>query len=406
MTDPTRQPEAKRLSQPEFIALMAVVVALVAVSIDTMLPAFPQIAADLSPDAPNRVPLILSVFILSMGIGTFFTGPLSDAFGRKLVITIGLGVYALGGVLAWRAPTLDLLLAARALQGLGAAAPRVVGTAMIRDLYQGRGMARITSFVMTVFMLVPAMAPLLGSAIMAGFGWRAIFAALVLFALGVALWLNLRQPETLPPPARRPFRVASLKNGLVEVLSNRQAMRYILVLTLMFGSLFSILTTIQPIYDQRFGRSAGFPFWFMATAVVSAAGTVLNATLVMRLGMRRLATRALAALFTVATILTLVEWSGMLPEALGFPAFFVFSGAVFMSTGLVIGNLNALALQPLGHIAGLAASVVSAASTIGSALLSVPVALAFDGTPRSLLLGVAIFTGLALWLMWGSLDEA
>ncbi len=164
--------EPRRLPLPEFVALMALLFAMVAGSIDSMLPAFPRITAELTAEAPNRVQLILSFFILGMGTGTFFTGPLSDAFGRKRVITAGMLVYMIGAVLAWRAPTLDTLLAARALQGLGAAAPRVVGTAMIRDLYQGRKMAQITSFVMTVFMIIPALAPSLGALVIAGFGWR------------------------------------------------------------------------------------------------------------------------------------------------------------------------------------------------------------------------------------------
>lgn len=404
MTDSPIQ-GARRLREGEFVFLMALVVALVAVSIDTMLPAFPRITAELSPGAPNRVPLILSVFLLSLGVGTFFTGPLSDSFGRIRVINFGFALFALGSVLAWLAPTLDLLLLARVLQGLGASAPRVVGTAIIRDLYEGRSMARITSFVMTVFMLAPAAAPVMGQAIIAVSGWREIFGVLVLFALVAAAWLNLRQPETLPSAARRPFRAGVLRRGVAEVVRNRKAMRYILVLTLIFGALFSVISMVQPVYDKTFGRGDSFAYWFMATAVVSSAGTVLNAALVMRLGMRRLATRALGGLVVFALVFTGIEFAGVGQGTLGFALFFVFTSGVLLSTGLIIGNLNALALQPLGHVAGLAASLISAASTIGSALLSVPVVLAFDGTPRSLMVGVTLFAGLGWLLMRGSRDH-
>ncbi|MCR8725615.1 multidrug effflux MFS transporter [Frigidibacter sp. ROC022] len=404
-TTPARS-GARRLSETEFVALMALIFALLALSIDSMLPAFPDIAAQLTPEAPNRAQLILSVFILSMGVGTLFTGPLSDAFGRKPVITAGIAIYILGALLAWHAPTLDTLLMARALQGLGAGAPRVVGTAMVRDIYEGRRMAQVTSFVMTVFMLVPAVAPSMGQLVISGFGWRAIFVVFVLFGLVAGLWLNLRQPETLPPSQRRKFRVTALRAALGEVLRNRLAMRYILVLTLGFGTLFTLITSIQPIYDQTFGKAGSFPLWFMAGAVISSSGTVLNGLLVMRLGMRLLATLAFAALFMLSLCYALAVWMNIIPQSLAFALFFLWSTGTFFLNGMVFGNLNALALQPLGHIAGMAASMIAAFSTIGSALLSVPFALAFDGTPMPLLLASVLFSGISWLLMQGSRHAA
>lgn len=395
-------PRSRRLSETEFVGLMALIYALLAVTIDSMLPAFPDIAAELTPDAPNRAQLILSVFILAMGVGTLFTGPLSDAFGRKPVITVGIGIYIVGALWAWHAPTFDSLLAARALQGLGAGAPRVVGTAMVRDLYEGRRMAQVTSFVMTVFMLVPAVAPSMGQLVIHAFDWRAIFLVFVGVGLIAGLWLNLRQPETLLPPQRRPFSVAVLRQGLAEVFRNRLAMLYILVLTLGFGTLFTLITSIQLVYDQTFGMAGSFPLWFMASAIVSSSGTVLNGFLVMRLGMRLLAKWSFAALFVISTVYGLAIWLNIIPQALEFPLFFVWSSATFFFNGMTFGNLNALALQPLGHIAGMAASIIAAFSTIGSALLSVPFALAFDGTPVPLLLGAVLFSGLSWLLMLGS----
>jgi DHA1 family bicyclomycin/chloramphenicol resistance-like MFS transporter len=396
----------RRLPMPEFVAMMAMMFALLAFSIDAMLPAFPAIAAELSPDDPNLAQLILLFFVLGMGAGTFVTGPLSDAYGRLPVIFAGVGLFVVGTLLAWVAPTLETVLAARALAGLGAAAPRVVSMALVRDLYEGRRMAQVTSFVMTVFMLVPAVAPSVGQIIIDGFGWRAIFPAFALFGLVAAAWLGLRQDETLPPERRRPFRLATLRAGLLEVIRHRLVMTYVLVLTLGFTQMFSLLISTQPIYDTTFGVAQTFPRWFMATAAIAALGTVANATLVVRLGMRRLATAAYAVQALLSGVLALGWVLGLIPEAAQFWAFFLWSVSIFFMAGLTFGNLNALALQPMGHIAGMAGSVVAAISTVGSAILSAPIGLAFDGTPRAVLAGAFVCSSLCWLLMRRSAGAA
>ena len=194
-----------RLGRVEFVAMMAMLVATVAFSIDSMLPALPQIGENLTPDAPNRAQLVVTSFIFGLGLGTLLTGPLSDSFGRKPVLLTGAGVYMAGAALAWAAPTLELMIAARIVQGLGAAAARIVAMAIVRDLYSGRDMARLMSFVMMVFTLVPAVSPLAGSGVIALAGWRAIFLTFILFALASSLWLSLRLDEPLPPRAAVPF---------------------------------------------------------------------------------------------------------------------------------------------------------------------------------------------------------
>ncbi|MEM1004279.1 MAG: MFS transporter, partial [Pseudomonadota bacterium] len=188
---------ANRMSKAEFIALIAMMFATIAFSIDSMLPALPEIGAQLSPDDVNRAQLILTSFVLGMGIGTFFTGPLSDAFGRKPVIYGGAALYILASAVAWASASLELVLAARVVQGLGAAGPRVVAMAIIRDLYSGRVMARIISIAMMIFTLIPAAAPLLGAGMIAVFGWRSIFVLFIVFALIIVAWMGVRLPESL-----------------------------------------------------------------------------------------------------------------------------------------------------------------------------------------------------------------
>jgi MFS transporter, DHA1 family, multidrug resistance protein len=400
MTDIPQTPgRGRRLGQTEFVAMVAVLFATIAFSIDAMLPALPEIAAELTPDAVNRAQLVLTTFVLGMGLGTLIAGPISDAVGRKPAITAFVGLYIVGAVLAASATTIDLLLAARLLQGIGAAGPRIISMALVRDMYEGRSMARIMSFVMMVFVMIPSVAPLIGSVIIAGFGWRGIFGAFVLFGIAGALWLNLRQEETLPPERRRALRAGPLKAALVEVVSNRMVLLYIAVLTLGFGQMFAFLSSIHQVYAEIFGRAETFPLWFALTGVLSAGGTVVNATLVMRLGMRRLAIAAFAAQTVIAGAILAVGLSGLMPEALAFPVFLFWSVSIFFMAGLVFGNLNALALQPMGHIAGTAASVVGALSTVLSVMIAAPIGLAFDGTLVPLAAGTFVCSSLAWWLM-------
>lgn len=399
MTAPT-----KPLGQTEFIALIAMLFATIAFSIDAMLPALPQIAAELSPGAPNAAQLIITSFVLGMGIGTFVAGPLSDSFGRRSVIVAGALLYCIGAVVAWFAPTLETVLAARVIQGLGAAGPRVVSLAMVRDLYQGRQMARVVSFAMMIFTLVPAAAPLMGAAIMAIDGWRGIFVSFMVFSVISMAWMMLRQPETLPPDARRPLALRPLWLALHEVLTRRLIVMAIVVQSLCFGALFATLSSTQQIFDVTYGRGDEFPLWFAVIALVAGTASILNASLVVRLGMRRLVTVTLAVQVGASAIMAAVTAAGAWPPDLAFAAFMVWVTGVFFMAGMTLGNLNALALEPVGHIAGMAASVVGALSTVAAVLIAVPLGLAFDGTPVPLAAGVAVLSA-AGWAVMRALPR-
>lgn len=367
-----------------------------AFSIDAIIPGLPAIAAEFAVSDASDLQFILLGFILGMGGATLIVGPLSDSFGRKPVILFGAVLYISTSIAAAVAPSLDWVIAARVLQGAGAAAPRVVAMALVRDIYAGRGMARILSLMMVVFSLVPAIAPMLGAGILLLGGWRAIFWAFALFSLVVSLWLGLRQPETLLPENRRPLRLASLTDALREVLRRPQVRLAMSVQTLIFAMLFSVLIAMQPIFELSFGRGQSFVFWIAGIAVLSAGTSLLNAQLVERFGMLWLIQRALIAQITMIVLPLTVLAAG--PDTWAFPAFIVLISGCFCMIGLTVGNLNALALQPLGHVAGMAASVISALATLGAALLAAIAGLAFTASPLPLALTGVVFIGTALIL--------
>ncbi|WP_424991142.1 multidrug effflux MFS transporter [Fluviibacterium sp. S390] len=400
MTQPQR-PERRPISRVEFVAMMAMIVAIVAFSLDAMLPAIPEIGASLSPERPERASLTVPFFALGMGLGTLFVGPLADAFGRKPILFGFVALYCAGAALAVMAETMNMLLLARVIQGLGAAGPRIVVTAVVRDRHSGRDMARLMSFIMMVFALVPAIAPAAGALILAVAGWRAIFLAFIVFAVLVSLWYGLRQPETLDPADRRPLNFGRTLDGARETLSHDVVRRSILVQILVFGMLFGNLSTIQPSFDQIYGKGAEFPAWFALIACFGAFMGFVNAKVVMRAGMRKVIRNALCVQFACSVLFLCSGLANLGTGTAGFAAYYLWATSVFLLVSFVLGNLNALALEPLGHLAGTASSVIAALSTVGAALVTIPVTLAFSSaSPMPVALVMSLLTVPALFLMW------
>jgi DHA1 family bicyclomycin/chloramphenicol resistance-like MFS transporter len=221
----------------------------------------------------------------------------------------------------------------------------------------------------------------------------------ILFAAVIILWFGLRQPETLPKENRRPLDFGILLAATKELFTHRIVVISILAQTLTMAALFATLSSMQGIFEQRFDRAASFPLWFAFIALGSASGSIINSRVVMRLGMRPVITAAYTGVLTLTLVLLGLNASGAMPEILAFPAHILWSIALFSMMSLTMGNLNALAMEPVGHIAGLAASVMTSVATVASVVLAVPVGLAFNGTAIPLMAGVAVFVACALGLM-------
>ena len=385
-------------SRAELIAIIAMMAATVAFATDAMLPAFPDISADLSPNDPNRAQLVIASFMVGLGVGTLFAGPLCDAFGRQAITIAGTVIIIFFAIVSALTQSLEVLLVARFLQGMGSAGPRVASMAIVRDLFRGREMARILSFVILVFTLAPVFAPSIGWLLTQGFGWRSIFASFAVFSIISTGWLMLRLPETLPHKERRSLRARELADGLLEVFSNRQVMLAIGCQSLVFAVLMSTLLSSQQVFDKVFDRGAGFPLWFALMAALAAGASVMNAAIVVRVGMRKVVRMALLVHSSFTGMFLLAMIVGVLPASWLFPVGFLWCTSVFQLAGFALGNINAIAMEPMGHMAGLAASIITSVATIASIVIAAPVGQAFDGTLVPLTSATFVLTALALLL--------
>jgi DHA1 family bicyclomycin/chloramphenicol resistance-like MFS transporter len=380
----------------EFVALMAISMSLVALAIDAMLPALGRIGDDLGLVHDNDRQLVLTVLFIGLAVGQLFYGPVSDTFGRRKPIFFGYGLFLVGSLITIAAPSFDWLLAGRFLQGLGAAAPRIITVAIIRDRAAGRDMARIMSLVMMVFILVPAVAPALGQVILLFTSWRGIFVALLLLAGATMAWFYLRQPETLPPDRRRPFSPAALGGAFREVLTTRSAVVYTLAGGMIFGAFVGFLNSSQQLLQELYELGSRFPAYFAVLALTIGASSFVNARLVARLGMRYLCRVALIV-SVLASMLFGIYCLFRQPDLFGFMVYLMIT---FFSTGILFGNLNALAMEPLGHIAGMASSLVGSVTTFISLGLGFLIGNAFNGTVLPVVAGFAILGALSLAAIW------
>ena len=380
------------LRTAEFVPLVGLLMSLVALAIDAMLPALPAIGSDFGVSRPNDVQLVIMSLFLGLGIGQLLFGPLSDSIGRKPAVHAGLALFMIGCLVSIFAPTFEVVIAGRVLQGIGVAGPRIVTMALVRDQYEGRLMARLMSFAMAVFIMVPTIAPALGQGLLILGGWRAIFVTFLVIAAIVFAWFALRQPETLPAERRRPFSPRSIGQAVGEILRIRPAIGYTIATGFVFAPFVAYLGSAQQIFQDSYGTGALFPLYFGVLALSFGAGSIVNGRLVMKYGMRRLSKLAAAAIALISLVACPVAFvfDGLPP----FWLFMCYLLSVFVSVSLLFGNLNALAMEPLGHIAGIGAAVIASLATFISVPLGALVGQGFDGTMYTLI-GAFAVSGLA-----------
>jgi len=384
------------LGRTEFVFLIAAMMASNALGIDAMLPALPAIGESLGVGDENRRQLVITFYMLGFGAAQLVYGPLADRFGRKRLLIGCMIFYACFAALSGLASSFVLLLVARTLHGVAAAGARVLVVAVVRDRFQGAAMAQIMSTAMIIFMIAPVLAPSFGQIVLAIGSWRHIFIALALYALMLAVWGGLRLPETLSLEDRRSLSAGNIGSAVAQTLTNRASIGNTAAMTMTFGALLGFVGSIQQVVFDIFHRPALIGLTFACVALPMAMSSYLNSRLVMRFGSRRLLLSAIGAftLFAMLHLLVIVTvgetiWSFVALQALTMGCF-----------GLVGSNAGALAMEPLGHIAGTASALQGLISTIGAALIGLLIGQMFNGTTVPLVIGFVVCGAIGLVIAW------
>ncbi|WP_421846588.1 multidrug effflux MFS transporter [Marinomonas sp.] len=396
--------QVKRLAEKELVALFALMMSLTALSMDAMLPAFPNIAESLAIVDYQKTQWIVSAMILGMVFGEIVFGPLSDAIGRKKSILLGICIYIIGSLVALAASSIEVFLLGRVIQGFGVAGPKIASRALIRDMYKGAAMARIMSFVMMVFILVPMLAPSIGQLVLQVADWRWIFGLLMTQATIAGVWLLLRQPETLSKENLIPLNRKRLVADVRIILSRRDVMAFTVLLGCIFGALMLYISTAQSIFQDVYNTGDRFPLFFGMLAIGSSIINFSNGKIVLRVGMLRCVIGALSVMFSTAFILLIVALFFD-----GVPPFIVFMGlgmVMFSCLGMVFGNVNAMAMEPLGSMAGLGASLISSLSSLIAIVLATVAGQFYNFTVIPLASGFVIFSIIALVMLWYGYNDS
>tara|TARA_R110002073_G_scaffold128999_3_gene275092 strand:- start:48414 stop:49610 length:1197 start_codon:yes stop_codon:yes gene_type:complete len=356
----------------EFVALMASLMSLVALSIDALLPALEQIGIFIGTEQSSDNQLLITMIFLGLGFGQLIFGPISDSIGRKLSIYIGFAIFVLASLLCVSATNIETMVAGRILQGIGLSAPRTISIAMVRDRFSGDYMAKIMSFVVAIFILVPIVAPTLGKIMLDTYGWKSIFYSQLIFGVAILLWLWKRQPETLAPENKKAFKLKLFVSGTKEFLEHRDAIVFTLISGFATGSFMVFLSTSQQIFQVQYNFVDEFPYIFGGLAFSVGLATFINGTLVVRFGMRKLV-NIFSILFTSISLLYVFVFFGK--ENPSIYVLVSFLSLQFFSMGFLFGNVRSIAMQPLGHIAGIGAAINGFVSTI----MAVPIATYIGG---------------------------
>ncbi|MCW5515301.1 multidrug effflux MFS transporter [Muriicola sp. Z0-33] len=386
----------KRSSQIEFVALMASLMSIAALALDALLPALDIIglAVGTTDAADNQLLIIL--FFFGLGIGPLLFGPVSDSIGRKPVVYMGFAMFIIASLLCVYANSLEMMIAGRILQGIALSAPRTISIAMIRDSFSGDYMARIMSFVTVVFILVPIIAPASGKYILDNYNWQSIFLAQVFFSILVAFWFWRRQPETLLKVHRTPLTGHLFTDGLKELMKHRDTIAYTLISGFIVGSFLVYLSTSQQIFQHQYDMKDEFPYIFAGLALTIGSAIFLNGTLVLRLGMRRLITISMVLFFAISLLYVIFFNNGDNPRV-GF--LLLFFGLQFFAIGFLFGNLRAIAMEPVGHIAGMAAAITGLVSTLMAVPISMLIGRYVTDSALPLFIGFLVCSSISLGIL-------
>ena len=377
----------KQTFELEFVALMASLMSVVALSIDALLPALPQIGASLSVSDINDNQLLITMIFLGLGIGQLIFGPLSDSFGRKPIVYAGFAVFTIASIICITTRNFEIMIAGRVLQGIGLASPRSISISMIRDSYSGDFMAKVLSFVVMVFILVPVIAPTLGQFLLNFYDWKAIFYVQLFVSLLVLAWFWRRQPETLPDENRIPFSPRIFITGTLEFIKHKQSVAFTFISGFVTGSFMVYLSTSQQIFEQQYDLAEEFPFIFASLAIAVGFATFLNGSIVVKFGMKRIAYTALAAYCVISVLYVVLFWGKPNPSL---SVLLMFFGSQFFAIGFVFGNARAIAMQPIGHIAGIGAAINGFVSTVMAVPIANYIGSFVDDTVLPLFIGFSI----------------
>ncbi|SHN08071.1 multidrug effflux MFS transporter [Polaribacter sp. KT 15] len=388
--------EIRQKSEIEFIIVMASLMSLVALAIDALLPAITDIGLSINVTDSQNNQLLITMIFLGLGFGQLISGPLSDSFGRKPVIYVGFIVFAFASLVCIFSKNLEMMIFGRILQGIGLSAPRTISIAMVRDRFSGNYMAKVMSFVVVIFILVPVVAPAIGKIMLDSYGWKSIFYSQLVFGLFVMLWLWKRQPETLKVANRKKFKLSLFISGTKEFIKHKNAVIFTLFSGFITGSFMVYLSASQQIFEKQYHLKEEFPFIFAGLAISIGIATFLNGTLVVRLGMFKLV-KIFTVLFTLIPIIYISIFYGE-----SNPSIYVlitFFAIQFFAIGFLFGNTRALAMEPIGHIAGIGAAINGFFSTIMAVPIATYIGGFLDKTALPLFIGFFICGLIALCLI-------
>lgn len=386
----------QRISEFEFISLMASLMALSALSIDALLPGLDEIGKAIGTVDPRENQFLITIIVLGLGIGQLISGALSDSIGRKPTMYIGCVIFAMASIICVSASSLEVMIMGRLLQGIGLSAPANVSMAIIRDKYSGNHMAKIMSYITVIFILTPVIAPTFGKVLLDNFGWESIFYSQLIFGLFVTIWFWQRQQETLKRENRKKINWKLYTNGVKEFFKHPGAIIYTIIAGLISGPFLAYMSASQQIFSKQYDLEDVYPYIFSGLALGIGIATFLNGTLVVKYGMQRMVTIPMIVLLSISTTYVVLFGAGLNPDSTIFILFLAF---ILFSMGFIFGNLNALAMQPIGHIAGIGASIVSFISTTISVSIAALIGRFINLTALPIFIGFSVCVAISLVMM-------